>query len=364
MGKTRSHLSSVIWALAAGLGISAFGIPWNATASAADCPGHPNAIGTSRVLTLDPASLPRIGVMQYPDTLPLNDHEVVLTFDDGPLPKYSSQVLDTLAEQCVKATYFLVGEMAHNFPAMVRRIYLEGHTIGTHSQDHPFRFAKLSPDKQRAEIDDGIANVTAALGDPHDIAPFFRFPGLGRTDISEQELASHNMVVWSSDTVADDWHRHIRPAEIIHKAISRLEARGKGILLLHDIHQATATALPEILKQLKEHGFRIVHVVPGPADDIAVASSHHRTPAWPKIAAIRPFNTIVLDAPDEHFFAVDYRPWRSAKDNANAAEAGLLSTQALAQWPDADDAALTSSGPCSEGDLPAPSLDDIGPALE
>jgi hypothetical protein len=79
---------------------------------AANCPGHPDAPGTSRVLALDPTKHPRVGSMQYPDSLPLNDKEVVLTFDDGPILPYSNQILDILASQCVKATYFLVGEMA------------------------------------------------------------------------------------------------------------------------------------------------------------------------------------------------------------------------------------------------------------
>ena len=85
--------------------------------------------------------------MQYTQALPLNDHEVVITFDDGPLPPYSNIILDTLASQCVKATYFLIGRMAHQYPSIVRRIYNAGHTIGTHTENHPLalqRFAALS----------------------------------------------------------------------------------------------------------------------------------------------------------------------------------------------------------------------------
>src|ERR1700752_5147598 len=83
------------------LSLSVVGVP--AAASATDCPGHPDALGTSRVLVVDPAEHARIGIMQYRETLPLADHEVVLTFDDGPLPPYSNRVLETLASQCVKA---------------------------------------------------------------------------------------------------------------------------------------------------------------------------------------------------------------------------------------------------------------------
>ena len=70
-----------------------------APASAADCPGNTGALGTSRTLVVDPKEHPRIGTMQYDETLPLQDHEVVLTFDDGPLPPHSNQVLDILASQ-------------------------------------------------------------------------------------------------------------------------------------------------------------------------------------------------------------------------------------------------------------------------
>ena len=105
-----------------------------AAALAEPCAGNPGALGTSRVLTVSPNDFRRIGSMQYAQSLPLKDHEVVLTFDDGPIPPYSNEILDTLASQCVKATYFLVGEMARAYPSIVRRLYNAGHTIGTHSQ--------------------------------------------------------------------------------------------------------------------------------------------------------------------------------------------------------------------------------------
>jgi peptidoglycan/xylan/chitin deacetylase (PgdA/CDA1 family) len=138
----------------------------NATQADGNCPGHPGALGTSRVLAIDPAQYRRIGHMQYSDSLPLADKEVVLTFDDGPILPYSNQILDILASQCVKATYFMVGEMARAFPATVRRIYEEGHTIGTHSEHHPTRFGQLPVERMRHEIDRGISDVSAALGDP------------------------------------------------------------------------------------------------------------------------------------------------------------------------------------------------------
>jgi peptidoglycan/xylan/chitin deacetylase (PgdA/CDA1 family) len=300
----------------------------------ANCPGHPDALGTSRVLALDHVQNPRIGRMQYADSLPLNDKEVVLTFDDGPLPPYSTQILDILAAQCVKATYFLVGEMARAFPAMVRRIYEEGHTIGTHSEDHPTRFGQLPVERMRQEIDWGISDVSAALGDPKYLAPFFRIPGLARSDVVEGELAARGLIVFSSDTVADDWHHRIGAKRIIAAAIQRLEARGKGMLLLHDIHPATVAALPGLLKELKDKGFHIVQVVPAATYVIAMANKpkarmtasafaaapmlsddvDHGAPRWPKAVAGGAVEDAALPVPDAAAFEPDAVPSEDVAD--------------------------------------------------
>jgi len=242
------------------LGILVLGVTAG-SAAAADCPGNPGALGTSRTLVVDPREHPRIGTMQYPETLPLEDHEVVLTFDDGPLPRNSNQILDILASQCVKATFFTVGRMAHDYPQGVRKLRDAGHTIGTHTEDHPLFMKRLPIERARQEIDDGIAAVTAALGDPSAVAPFFRIPGLSRAEAVEDDMAARGIQVWSADFPADDW-RHISSARVYELAMQRLEAKGKGILLLHDIQERTVAALPRILHELKVRGYRIVQVVP------------------------------------------------------------------------------------------------------
>src|SRR5256885_10535737 len=147
------------------------------SALGADCPGHPDALGTSRTLVVDPRQHPRIGTMQYAETLPLRDHEVVLTFDDGPLPRNSNQILAILASQCVKATFFTVGLMARSFPDGVRKLVEAGHTVGSHSQNHPSRMDLMAIERAREEVDEGIASVKAALGDDAKLAPFLRIPG-------------------------------------------------------------------------------------------------------------------------------------------------------------------------------------------
>ena len=237
----------------------------NTAASAADCPGHPDALGTSRVLVVDPHTHPYIGAMQYKETLPLHDHEVVLTFDDGPLPKYSSQILKILADQCVKATFFTIGMQAHANPEGVRKLAAAGHTIGTHSQHHPLTFNRMTLEQAKPEIDQGIASVSAALTDPTALSPFFRVPGLLRAEPVERYTESLGLQMWSTDFLADDW-REISATHVYELAIKRLEARGKGILLLHDIHARTVAALPKILSELKARGYHIVQVVPASAE--------------------------------------------------------------------------------------------------
>jgi peptidoglycan/xylan/chitin deacetylase (PgdA/CDA1 family) len=370
MDKLRVILKPAILSAIAGV---AFGAA--TAARAQDCPGHPDAIGTSRVVTIDPNDYQRLGTLNYQQTLPLDDHEVVLTFDDGPISPYSNQILDILSSQCVKALYFLVGEMAKAYPAVVRRIHAEGHTIGSHSEDHPLRFDRISDAKVRWEIDAGIDNVNAALGEAGGLAPFFRIPGFGRTGVVENELAARSLVVFSTDVVADDWHRRISASQIIARAMSRLEAKGKGMLLLHDIHPWTVAALPGLLKALKDKGFHIVQVVPSatvPAGPIAgrslwtvawsmagqsVMDGSGSAPAWPKITNSPVAASAELPAPDAGAFDPNYALSRTASTadieiDAPSIEAGT----ATSPWPYQAAVAM----PSAAAQLPAPNLLDIG----
>jgi peptidoglycan/xylan/chitin deacetylase (PgdA/CDA1 family) len=294
------------------------------TAPAAGCPGNPDAIGTSRTLVVDPRQYPIIGGMQYGKTLPLQDREVVLTFDDGPLPKYSNQVLNILAAHCAKATFFLVGSQANAHPEGVRKVRDAGHTVATHTQNHPGGMDRLPLDRAKQEVDQGIASVTAALADGTVPAPFFRIPGLRRNDAIEEHAASKGLQVWSADFPADDW-RDVSAMRVYELAIQRLEAKGKGILLLHDIQARTVAALPKILTELKARGYRIVHVVPAtparpatpteprqwqlhPAPEMVVATSR-----WPKVPRFVFVGATGLPAP-----ALSSLDWRNTDLGARA----------------------------------------------
>ncbi|MGY3420578.1 peptidoglycan/xylan/chitin deacetylase (PgdA/CDA1 family) [Bradyrhizobium sp. F1.13.4] len=161
--------------MAAGAALAA--VTGIASTEAAECP-RKDALGTSRILSVDAKTTPRVGLKSFPQTLPLADHEVVLTFDDGPHPPTTSKVLAALAQECVRATFFLMGLHATEHPDMVKRIAREGHSIGHHTFSHPF-MARIPLDKAKSEIDRGIAADEMALhGTPTTTAstPFFRFP--------------------------------------------------------------------------------------------------------------------------------------------------------------------------------------------
>jgi len=266
-----------------------------ALAGAAECPGNPDALGTSRTLVVDPAEHSRLGSMQYHETLPLEDHEIVITFDDGPLPPRSTQVLDILEHECVKATYFLIGKMARNFPDTVRRIRDAGHTIGTHSYSHPLTFHRMSLERAEFEINEGIASVASALGDGTGPAPFFRIPGLLRAEGVERYLASRDIQVWSADFLADDWLR-IGPGQVYSRALQRIEADHKGILLLHDIQAKTVEALPSLLRELKRRGYRVVHVVAATPDHPKTATDPGQ---WVMHARLSPRTPIFIEMEPE-----------------------------------------------------------------
>jgi peptidoglycan/xylan/chitin deacetylase (PgdA/CDA1 family) len=239
-----------------------------AAAHAADCP-RPGTLGTSRVLAVDAATTPRVGLKSFPQTLPLGDHEVVLTFDDGPWPATTSLVLAALARECVRATFFLIGRSASEHPELVRRIAAEGHTIGHHTWRHP-SLKRMTLSAATEEIDRGIAADEMAL---HGAAtripstPFFRFPGFESTPATLEMLQARGIVVFGADLWASDWNP-MTPAQELKLVTDRLAAAGKGIILLHDPKTRTAAMLPAFLRYLADHHYRVVHLVPAAHDHV------------------------------------------------------------------------------------------------
>ncbi|MDP3689780.1 polysaccharide deacetylase family protein [Bradyrhizobium sp.] len=239
-------------------------VAWTAAAQAADCP-RPGTLGTSRILAVDPAATPRVGLKSFPQTLPLADREVVLTFDDGPWPATTSRVLAALAQECVRATFFLIGKPASEHPALVRRLAAQGHTIGHHTWSH-HNLKYMKPADAEAEIDKGIAADEKAL---HGVAttipstPFFRFPYFESTPHLLERLQSRGIAVFGADLWASDWEP-MTPQAQLKLLTDRLRIAGKGIILLHDPKAQTAAMLPAFLRYLRDNHYRVVHLVPAP----------------------------------------------------------------------------------------------------
>ena len=218
----------------------------------------PASIGLARTIEIDTKGGPRFGENQYPGRDILRDHEVVLTFDDGPHKTLTPPVLETLDAHCTKATFFMVGQRALYYPDIVRTVARRGHTIATHTWTHQ-NLAKIGPDEARDEIELGISGVQKALGSP--AAPFFRFPYLSDPKEMTAHLRERNTAIFSIDIDSYDFKTRSSTA-VIRNVMQQLEKRGKGIILFHDIQPSTAGALKSLLAELKDKGYKIVHLAP------------------------------------------------------------------------------------------------------
>ncbi|MDB5651832.1 MAG: polysaccharide deacetylase [Hyphomicrobiales bacterium] len=239
-----------------------------AQSGGAEACSRKNALGTSRVLEVGTTGGLEVGFKTYRHSLLLDDKEVVLTFDDGPVPGSTEQVLDALKAECVKATFFLIGRNAQDHPNLVRREIAEGHTIGSHSWSHPEKTLRgLSEAAAQAEIVDGISAVQTAAGMEAYVAgkprvSFFRFPGFADTVATRALLRDRNIGVFGADLWASDW-TSITPSAELRLILQRLDHERRGIILFHDTRPQTAAMLPSFLAELKRKGYRVVHMVPG-----------------------------------------------------------------------------------------------------
>jgi len=216
-----------------------------------------DTLGVSRVAEVDTAGGVQFGD-QYPPTTLLQKGEVVLTFDDGPHPTYTKEILAALAAQCTKATFFNVGEMVKQFPDVAKQVQAEGHTIGTHTWSHR-NLGGLSLDGAKSQIESTITLESSVL--PNGVAPFFRFPYLSDPKKVREYLASRNIAVIGIDVDSFDY-RTKGADKIVDNVLKGLQKVDRGIILFHDIHEQTAKALPTVLRELKSHGFKVVHLVP------------------------------------------------------------------------------------------------------
>jgi peptidoglycan/xylan/chitin deacetylase (PgdA/CDA1 family) len=250
-------------------------LAWPPVIGAANaCADKPAGLGVARIVEIDASHGPIFGNLtkQTREERFLGPKEVVLTFDDGPIPGVTKSILDTLDRFCTKATFFSVGRMAIAYPALVKEVMARGHTMGTHTWSHPMNIARLAPAAAHDQIDSGFAAVALAAEQP--IAPFFRFPGLSDSPalmsyLQERGIAAFTVDVVSNDSYIGDVNR------LIARTLERVEADKGGIILFHDIKHVTARALPTILSELKARGYKVVHMrakTPYKPDDKALAS--------------------------------------------------------------------------------------------
>jgi peptidoglycan/xylan/chitin deacetylase (PgdA/CDA1 family) len=221
----------------------------------------PGAMGLARVVEIDTTGGPAFGFEHFKQYDFLRDKEVVLTFDDGPWPENTPAVLRALNDECLKATFFEIGEHATWHPEITKQLVAAGETIGSHTWSHQdlARNPYASDlEKAKQEIEMGVSAVHMAAAAP--IAPFFRFPALQQPPQLLSYLAERNIATFSTDIDSRDFKMH-KPDLVIKSVMGQLDKHGKGIVLLHDFQRNTATAFPELLRQLKAGGYKIVHMV-------------------------------------------------------------------------------------------------------
>ncbi|MFD0916018.1 polysaccharide deacetylase family protein [Pseudahrensia aquimaris] len=201
----------------------------------------------------------------------LRHKEVVLTFDDGPMPGKTVSILNALSAECTKATFFMVGNMARAYPSLVQRVARAGHTVAHHTQAHS-HLPGTSMARARAEIQNGVAMVNKALGPMRSRSSrLFRYPYLARNAALDRVLREHSLLPFSAYIDSTDW-KPISSDAVVNRVMSLLNARGRGVILLHDIQSRTVSALPKLLDRLQAGGYKVVHVRTGRMGSPAMAS--------------------------------------------------------------------------------------------
>ena len=179
---------------------------------------------------------------------------IALTFDDGPSAKLTPKLLDLLAAHHIKATFFLIGENVAEYPDIVAREAHEGHEVANHSWSHP-NFGKMSDDGVRSQIRRTDEVIKNAIGS----SPTLLRPPYGSITARQKKWINqefgYKIVLWDVDPL--DWRRP-GPSVVCNRIVKN--TRAGSIVLSHDIHPGTIEAMPCVLKQLEEKGFKFVTV--------------------------------------------------------------------------------------------------------
>jgi peptidoglycan/xylan/chitin deacetylase (PgdA/CDA1 family) len=185
-----------------------------------------------------------------------NPRLIALTFDDGPYPVETPLLLDVLADLHVPATFFLIGNDAEQFPALVRRIEQGGHEIANHTQTHPADFQALSAEQVKTELDDGARTLERYAQDPA-IRTLMRPPHGRFTEatVRAAQRDGYDVVLWDDDP--GDWRVMTPDAIATHV---EEDAAAPDIVLLHSGRLSTIEALPDLVARFRAAGFTFVTV--------------------------------------------------------------------------------------------------------
>ena len=194
-------------------------------------------------------------VIKVPERKPLDPDGkyVALTFDDGPHKTNTERVLNSLKEFDVKATFFMLGNQVDYYPSLVQRVAEEGHEIGNHSNTHP-DLSKVDANRVQKEVETTNQRIYDVIGRYPTV---FRPPygSYNNNIITQATNLNLPIIMWSVDSL--DWKTK-NATSISHEILST--TTNGSIILMHDIHDATADALPSVLKNLKEQGYSFVTV--------------------------------------------------------------------------------------------------------
>lgn len=181
---------------------------------------------------------------------PATTKRVALTFDDGPHPTVTKQILKTLAKYDAKATFFVTGRRVDLSPKVLKEVFATGHEIGNHTYNHP-KLTTISSNEARKQITSTNASIKKVIGQE---ATLFR-PPYGAYNDTVKALTSLPFILWTVDTL--DWQHHdsAKMLEIVKK-----QTKNGSIILMHDIHQTTADGLEAVLKYLSDEGYEFVTV--------------------------------------------------------------------------------------------------------
>jgi len=202
------------------------------------------------------ANLDRLLHDRGPAQPPRDAKLVALTFDDGPYPLLTPLLLDELADLRVRATFFLIGRDAEQFPNLTERIARDGHEIANHTLTHPAQFEALDAAAVAAELDGGAAVLERNVTDPA-IRTMMR-PPHGRyseATVRAAQRAGYHVILWNDDP--GDW-RSVPPARLAAHVESNASA--PDIILLHSGRMTTIDMLPEVVLRFRRAGFTFVTV--------------------------------------------------------------------------------------------------------